>query len=356
MSIIEIDTDRQLEKYEYISEDIDTYIISRDDIALSQEGFILKQRDYSGGIIEKKCKLIKKEAAKRHYHDWNETHTYFCGMNCSYKEMNGFIRISAFNVPQELINEFTYEEYLVDRGDQFPPIKSHHYYKDVAYDDTRLQRDVIEKKHKEYMIDTHGITKGMNEHERKAFIIEYLIKKFGNGNLSIDDFGQFSALLFGSYGYRIPDKLYSTNLDAVFDTVLPCAYELYSQGGPYAGNNFLRALGSVIVNGYWHLNSVGRFATNLFWIEDEKPIYPSEDYAFLMNIQLHLKLMAKHQNQEYPYTLLDLKNIYYWLERRYDKYLTRHNPICWNNKIVCDNFGDYVKEAMKELVYFKQFD
>lgn len=75
MSIIEIDTDRQTKKYEYVSEDIDTYITSSDDIDLSHEGFILKQKNYHNGIINKKCKLIKKEDAMRHYHDWNETHT-----------------------------------------------------------------------------------------------------------------------------------------------------------------------------------------------------------------------------------------------------------------------------------------
>ncbi len=46
----------------------------------------------------------------------------------------------------------------------------------------------------------------------------------------------------------------------------------------------------------------------------------------------------------------------YWFERRYDKYLARHNPVYWNNKVVCGNLSDYVKEAAKELVYFKQFN
>ncbi len=41
MSIIEIDTDK----------DIDTYIISGDDIDLSHEGFIVKQKNYHDGII-----------------------------------------------------------------------------------------------------------------------------------------------------------------------------------------------------------------------------------------------------------------------------------------------------------------
>lgn len=353
MSTIEIDNGGQIEKYEYVSEDIDTFIISSDGIDLTQEGFKLKQRQYDNSIIEKKCKLVRKEEVARHYSDWNETRTYFCGISCSYEAMDGFIRISAFTLPDELMNEFTYEEYLEDRGDQFPPIKSHHYYKDVSYDDDRLQRDVVEKKHRDYIIDVHGITKEMPKEERKLLIIEERIKKIGDLSPCYGS-EQLAALFFGSYGYRIPDKLYSTDLDAVFDKVLPRAYELYSSGGPYAGDHFLTELGSVIVNGYWHIN--GKFAYNLFWIEDEKPVHPSDDYSFFMNIRLHLKLMDKHKKQEHPYTLLDLKNIYYWLERRYDKYLTRHNPVYWNNKVVCDDLGDYVENAMKELIYFKQFD
>ena len=37
-------------------------------------------------------------------------------------------------------------------------------------------------------------------------IIKYLINKFGNGCFTIDDFGEFSALLFGSYEYRFEDR------------------------------------------------------------------------------------------------------------------------------------------------------
>ena len=38
-------------KYEYVSKDIDTYIISGDDIDLSHEGFIVKQKNYHDDII-----------------------------------------------------------------------------------------------------------------------------------------------------------------------------------------------------------------------------------------------------------------------------------------------------------------
>ncbi|MDE6748653.1 MAG: hypothetical protein K2K21_06275 [Lachnospiraceae bacterium] len=374
MSIIEINTGTQIKKYEYIREDFDTCIVSSDDIDLSQEGFILKQRNYkhigstiekrsihddlptlnsqySMDIVDKKCKLVKKEDVIRHYDDWNNTRSYFYGMKCTYKEMNGFIRIEPLKskLPQEYMNKFTYEEFLMDRGDQYPPIKTHRYYIDISYDDVRFQKDVVTKNHRDYIVDAYGITKEMSEEKRTQLLIEYIIEK-------IDHLGSdgFRPLLLGNYGYRIPDKLYSTNLDLVFDKVLPRAYELCSTGD-YSRSNFLRGLISGIVNSHWLL-SKGQFTSDKLWIEDGKILYPSENYAYFMNIQLHLKLMDKLKKQEYPYNLLDLKNVYHWLESSYDEYLTRHIPVYWNNKVVCDDLGNYVKKAKKKLKYFKRFD
>lgn len=54
MCIIEIDNGTKIEEYEYISEDIDTYLVSSDDIDLSQEGFLFKHMKYDNSIIEKK--------------------------------------------------------------------------------------------------------------------------------------------------------------------------------------------------------------------------------------------------------------------------------------------------------------
>ncbi|MBD5495710.1 MAG: hypothetical protein HDR12_15435 [Lachnospiraceae bacterium] len=374
MGVIEIDAGTQIEKCEYIGEDFDTCIVSSDDIDLSKEGFVLKRRDYkhvnstieknsihddlpilnsqySMDIVNKKCKLVKKEDVIRHYDDWNNTRSYFYGMECTYKEMNGFIRIEPFRsiLPHECMNKFTYEEFLIDRGDQYPPIKSHRYYIDISYDDVRFQRDVVTtKNHRDYVVDSYGITKEMSEEKRKQLLVEYLIKK-------IDKRGSdgFRPLLLGNYGYRVPDKLYSTNLDLVFDIVIPRAYELCSTGD-YSRSNFLRDLINGIVNSHWLLNK-GQFTSDKLWIEDGKLVYPSEDYAYFMNIQLHLKLMDKLKKREYPYTLLDVKNVYHWLACDYDKYITRHIPVYWNNKIVCGDLGDYVKKAKKKLKYFKRF-
>lgn len=406
MSIIEIDTGTQIKKYEYISEDIDTYIVSSEDIDLSKEGFVLKQKvfeskiverefnpndidwfgtksnrntveekskgdtlplisvEYDSNIVEKKCKLVKKEDVIRHYDDWKKARSYFCGMNCEYKEMDGFIRIKPFksDMPQELINEFVYEEYLFDRGSEYPPMKHHRYYKDISYDDVRFQREVVTKFHDNYMVHLHGITKDMSKEGRKQLTIEYLIEKLGakeKFHWAGPGFETLSALLLGSYGYKIPDILCATDLDTVFDIVLPRVYEIHSSRNPDKSSNFINALIHGITNGTVSLKKKDPSISDMFWIEDGKLVYPSEDYAFFMNIQLHLRLISKHKNQEYPYNLIyrmdrwDLRSDYYYLKRQCDKYLTKHNPVYWNNKVVCDDLGNYVKNAMKELTYFK---
>ena len=406
MSIIEIDTGEKLEKFEYIGEDIDTYIVSSDDIDLSKEGFVLKQKvstskvverefnpndidwfgtksdsnavedkskgdtiplisvEYDSNIVEKKCKLVKKKDVIRYYDDWNKPRPYFCGISCGYKEMDGFIRIEPFksDMPQERLSEFTYGEYLFDRGSEYPPAELDRYYKDISYDDVRFQRDTVTKYHSEYTVNLHGITKDMNEEERKQLTIEYLIKNisaikehshFGSG------YDTLSALLLGSYGYKIPDKLYATDLDSVFDLVLPRVYEIYSARYPETSSQFLTTLIRIMMHESWRLKKKDLFTSDMFWIEDVKIIYPGKDYAFFMNIQLHLRLINKHKNQEYPYNLInrmdrwELRSNYYDLKRQCGEYLTKHNPVYWNNKVVCDDLGDFVKNAMKELIYFK---
>lgn len=354
MSIVEIDNGTKIEEYEYIDEDIDTYLVSSDDIDLSQEGFLFKQVKYDNSV-EKKCKLVKKENVDRHYADWTETYTYYCGISCWYEDMGDHVRIFTNDVPKKLKNKFKYEEFLIeDPGLQFPPRKSHHYYKDVSYDDKMLQKDVVIKKHQDYTVDLHGITTDTNDEERKNLIVEYLIKKVGES--LVDCYACISSLLYGSYGYSIPNKLYSTDLDLVFDKVLPGAYRLCAEGGPYAGPTFLRDLKSVIVNGYWGNRSSVHYMPKQIWIADGKAVYPSEDYAVFMMIQFHLKLMEKLKKQEYPYTLMELKNVSYCLKEIGKKYLGSHNKVYWNGKVICDDLSDYIKSAMEELVYFIQFE
>lgn len=354
MRIIEIDTGTQIKEYEYIDEDIDTYLVSSDDIDLSQEGFLFKQVKYDNSIIERKCKLVKKENVDRHYADWTETYIYYFGIRCWYEEMDDYIRVFTGDVPKKLRKNFKYEEFYIEGpGQQALATKTHHYYQDVSYSDKRLQKDVIQK-HQDYTVDLHGITTDTNDEERKNLIVEYLIKKVSKS--LVDCYKCISSLLYGSYGYSIPDQLYSTDLDLVFDKVLPGAYKLCAEGGPYAGPTFLRELKCVIVNGYWGNRNSVHYMPKQIWIEDGKAVYPSEDYAVFMMIQFHLKLMEKLKKQEYPYTLMDLKNVSYCLAGIDKKYLESHNKVYWNGKVICDDLSDYIKSAMEELVYFIQFE
>lgn len=304
-------------------------------------------------LLKKKSKLVKKQNVDRYYADWTETYTYYCGISCWYEDMGNHVRIFTSDVPKKIRNKFKYEEFLIeDPGLQFPPRKSHHYYKDVSYDDKMLQKDVVIKKHQDYMVVLHGITADTNDEERKNLIVEYLINKVSKS--LVDGFEQLSSLLYGSYGYRIPDKLYSTNLDLVFDKVLPSAYRICVERGPYAGPSFLTDLMNVIVNSYRSINA--KYKTKRIWIEEGKAVYPSEDYLFYMMIQFHLKLMEKLKKQEYPYTLMDLKNVSYWWGRIDNKYLENHNKVYWNDKVICDVLGEYIKNALEKLVYFIQFE
>ncbi|MBQ2803202.1 MAG: hypothetical protein IJF07_04805, partial [Lachnospiraceae bacterium] len=234
----------------------------------------------------------------------------------------------------------------IDRGDEFPPIPSERYYKDVFVDDERLQRDVVCEKHTDYSVDAHGITTNMEEARRTEFTVKYLREKL----IERYNLEAIALLLYGNYGYRIPDKLYATNIDLVFEEVIPYAYEKCKERGPYAGSNFLRTLRQAIVNGYW-----SREVLSKAWIEDGQVVHPDNNYLFWMNIRIHLKLAEVHKTNREPYNLLDLSNVSYWLEKSYDQYLYKHDKVFWHGNVVCEDIGEFVKSALKELEYFKRF-
>ncbi|MCM1050105.1 MAG: hypothetical protein NC433_16950 [Clostridiales bacterium] len=349
-TIVEVNTGTQIEKYEYISGcgDLETCIVHSDDIDLSKEGFMLEYNEhYNYGRnlrpVNKKCKLVKKKDVVKLYRDWSISRSYYCGVRCSYEKKDGFIRIEIPKV-KGLINEFICEEYYPS---EYSSLTSTRYYKNIPYDDVKFLRNVITKCHKDCAMNLHEITKETNEEKKKQLLIEYLIKTFDKRTTV-----NFRQLLFGTYGYKIPDKLYSTDVDTIFDVIFPRLHELSIEPNTYKERNFLRDLSSSIVNSHWTLT-----LSDSLWFEDGKRIYPSEEYKCFMNILFHLKLIEKHRNKEYPYILLGLKNNYHWLKHEANnQYLTNHNPVYWNDKLICDDLGNFLKEAWKELIYFKQFD
>ncbi|MCM1263521.1 MAG: hypothetical protein NC313_12470 [Butyrivibrio sp.] len=373
MSAIEVRNGTQIEKYEYFREDFDTFIVHSDDIDLSQEGFTLKtketyrntviskdvytgiptyQYEYKSNIVEKKYKLVKKENVIRHYHDWSTSSSYFYGEYCSYEERDGFIHLEMFSPPKWLKSKLKFYDYYAERG-EYHFDKHRQYYIDIPYDDVRFQRDVIRKFHDDYEINTQEIAKATNDEARKQLIIEYVVNKFLRSH-SIREL-DFSPLFLGTYGYKIPDKLYSTDIDLVFDKIIPRIYEIELADKDYDDRYFSRGL-SYGIGSYGSAYKSEDYFRGKIWFEDGKRVYPSEDYSFYMYIKVLLKLMEKHKNLEYPYILTDLEYTYHHLKSNSETFLTRHNPVYWNDKVVCDDLGNYVEEALKELIYFKRFD
>ena len=373
MSTIEVRNGTQIEKYEYFLNDFDTFIVHSDDIDLSQEGFTLKteetyrntviskdvytgiptyQYEYKSNIVEKKYKLVKKENVIRHYHDWSRSSSYFYGESCSYEERDGFIHLEMFSPPKWLKSKLKFYDYYADHGDG-PLHKCRQYYIDIPYDDVRFQRDVIRKFHDDYGINTQEIAKATNDEERKQLITEYVVKKFLRFH-SLREIN-FGPLILGAYGYKIPDKLYSTDIDLVFDKIIPRIYEIELTDKYYSEFQFSSDLHHGIWSNCYAYKNEDYFGGKL-WFEDGKRVYPSEDYSFFIYIKILLKLIEKFKNQEYPYVLLNPTGTYPVLKRESEAYLTRHNPVYWNDKVVCDDLGNYVEEALKELIYFKRFD
>ena len=346
MSTVEVNTKEGIKKYEFIDEDIDTMLVSSEDIELSEDGFRVRINPIWSE--EKKCIVVDKRKVIAHYHDWVKERFYFLGFPCTYERLEHGIRVILFDKPTEHIDEFVYRELWTDRGEDFPPIISHKYCIDTTMDDERLQR-VVEENHRDYGVYCHGITPNMGDEERTKLIVEYVKERIVTTPY-VQGFELFNNLLLGRYGYTIPDRRYSTNIDLIFDEVIPYVYDKCKNNGPYSGSNILRDLQHVIVNGYCALDVFCGV-----WIEEGKRIYPNKNYLFFMYIKFHLKLIEVHKKNISPYNLLNLKNVSYWLEERCGKYLENHDKVIWNGNVVCEDIGKFVKESMKELKYFRRF-
>lgn len=345
MKYIEARTENGTEKYLYVDEDIDTIMVRSIDNTKLKNGFTIIKKVYSGHCETMRCKLVRKEDVTAYYDDWDETCSYFGTMRCGCNDINGRVCVAIYNEPTEYANEFTYEEFDVDRGTEFPPLRSHRYYTIVDADDKRLKRDVIVHKHVDYAVNHYGISHGMTASEQTEALLKYLEEKLKKGCL--DGSEQIYSLLLGCYGYKIPDERLSTNIDLVFNRVIPNAYISRKNEVGYSGENFCRDLFNAIAYGYYEGEKLV--------FENGKKQYVSIEYQYYMCLQFHLKLMELRKAGVEPYTELNLKDITHWLESRYDKFMDKHDPVTWNGNVVCQDLGNFTRQAIKELEYFKMF-
>lgn len=353
--VVEAKTRNGIEKYWFVDEDIDSFMVcSMDGTKLDDAFTIIRIYDalYGTPIPGEtiRCKIVKKENVTACYDDWEIKNSYFGTMRCLCSDIDDYVRVEVNEKPTEYADEFTYEEYDMERGTEFPPIHTSRYYAIVDKDDKRLRRDVITYKHVDYVVNNHGIFYGMTESQRIEAILKYLEEKVGEGSLM--GYAQMYSLLLGCYGYKIPDKKLSTNVDLVFGRVIPNAYMIRKKNGRYAGEHFCRDLIDAIVKGYKSCIGIGE----KLLFEDGKKQYASMNYQYYMCLQFHLKLMEMHKLRIEPYINLDLKNVSYELEKGCCEYMNKHEPVLWNKKIVNQDIGEYTKWAIKELEYFKAFE
>ncbi len=167
------------------------------------------------------------------------------------------------------------------------------------------------------------------------------------------DSNTFYALLIGCYGYRLPHDLLSTDIDTVFEHVIPCFYSEKKGDGPYAGSNIRRDLLQAICHG--QRTFVKDFFKEIFIILNGKEEFPSPEYSHYMFLRFHLKLMEMLQKGVEPYTELELDRVMANLEKKCSAFLENHAPALWNGKQVCEDIGAYTGEALEKLSYFKQF-
>jgi hypothetical protein len=349
--MLEVKTESGIKKYKEIEEDFDTFLVKADNEEIDS-GI---RYENSSDIVDS-CEIIAKEDITANYSDWVDIKSYYKGVKVSCEDIDGkvCVSLSKYSIPEELKNEFTYEEYMVDRGTEWPPIKSSRYYKIVDADDVDLKRNVCKHIHKDFPINRYGVYQGISKNEYDELHIDYLAKRIiTTSNCSNKD--PIYRLFIGAYGYGYFDKDNLVDLDTIFEKIIPRAYNKLDQGD-YGPSNFVR-----------DLRSEAHFDNPNFYtykghrctvIIDGKAIELSEEYRYYSYLQRHIKIKEYYERGLLPYSKMDLGNVWYGYTHRnaFEKYENNHNPVVFNGKTICDDLGAFAKKVRLQMEYFKQFD
>ncbi len=336
--IVEIKTNSGIKRYSFVDSDIDTVMVRSMDGSEISDGFHIIYRHNSAWKEEMICKIVRKADVAALYSDRDKTEEFFGSMDACFHEKNGCIKVEVHK-PTEFEDEFTYEEYMVDRGGNPPPVQLSRYYLLVDKDDKRL-KTITTYIHTDHIIDV--LPSNISEHELKEKAVQFVVQKL---LCDVIDARKLYSLLMGCYGYRIPHKLLSTDIDLVFEKVIPDIYSEYKTQGKYAGQNFCRNLLKAIVYEKWFIGE------NII-IQDGIMESPSPEYRFFMKLQFHLKLKELHKKGIMPYTELDLKDAIHKLEEGCTAYFDKHIAVLWNQNVVCEDIGKYAERAIAQLSYF----
>lgn len=350
MMIIEVKTDNGIVKYEEVAEDFDSFAVKGIDKGIDG-GFVYTNRLTN----EPSCMIVKKDQVIARYNDWDDTYDMYKGIrvDCNEKD-DGKITVSAHNVPEELADEFTKEEYLnYARGDEYPPFEDVSYHKTVEPDDPDLKMEFTESHHKDLEIRRYGDASGLDGAERDRLHADYLAEKITHYDGLESD--PIYRLFIGSYGFAYTDDNGLVDLDTVFEKIIPAAYQkLVDEGSRYGAGNFVKELEQCAFRNkhFRGFNNDDEYTV----ITDGKRAELSEEYIYYLYLQRALKIKKYHSEGVAPYAQMKLSSVWYWFEEDYEKYSNDHNPVSFNGVTLCDDLGEYVKSIGSEMEYYIPFD
>ena len=337
---IEFDTGFLTDKSLVVDEDIDSFIVTGSLTGVSVRGF-----DYSNskGTVFHDCRIISKSMVTAFYKDYSETQYFYKNRPVQCTDHEGVHVIELYDGPVAYLKEFSVTDRTVN-GKHFKV-----YYKEIEPYDPDF-REQTEHHHEDFEINTYGLTPETGVREYKEILTEYLLEKIKRSGSKPDS---IRRLVLGTYGYRFPDDELFTDIETVFDKVIPARYRQLEENS-ISRSNFRRDLLIAITSGY---KTVGcNYGYTI--VDGDRSIEPSFEYSYYICLLLHLMLLKYHKAGRRPYVELDLSHVWSRLEDGFKLYAPdqNHNPVYHKDICICDDLGAFTIEALKQLIYFKRFD
>ena len=337
LGIIEFVTEYGADKASVVDEDIDSYIVTG-----SLNGGSVKGFDYSNKkeLVYHDCRVVKKSDVTAFYKEYKESKYYYKNQPVQFVERNGQSFIEAYEGQPSFLKDFSVME-MGGNGKK--------YYKQIEADDPDFRIET-ERSKEDLKIIKYGVEPDMNSREYKEAVVDYLVNRLTKSGMKKDN---LKRLVLGTYGYRIPDDGLFTDIETVFEKVIPLRYRQI-EDNVLSASNFRRELVNAISNGY---KSVGCY-NGYTIVDNNRTIIPTREYSDYICLVLHLMLLKYHQAGKKPYCECDLSTVWKRLEEslKNECIIENHNSVYHGNVLLCGDLSQFAIEALKKLIYFRQFD
>ncbi len=337
---IEFETDLGRDKSVVVDEDIDSFIVTG-----SLNGNPVTGFDFSNekDVVFHNCRVVRKSDVTSFYKDYTETKYFYKDHPVQYSEHDGKPVIEVYDGSVAFLKEFSVSE----RGVNGRNYKAYYKQMDPGDPDFRTES---EHYHEDLTVDNYGLAPGMSRKEYEEALSKYLLDKITRSGAKKD---AIKRLILGIYGYRFPDDGLFTDIETVFDKIIPARYRQLEENS-VSRSNFRRELLSAVSSGYMTVGC--KYGYTL--VDGDRTVEPSWEYSYYICLVLHLMLLKYHKAGKRPYVELDLSNVWSRLEEGFKRYAPseNHNPVYHKDVCLCEDLGEFTIEALKKLVYFRQFD